>query len=61
VTRATEKLLEEFEALPDKERSELVAELARRVALSPHDAPSDEDLVSAADMLFVDLDRREQS
>jgi hypothetical protein len=61
VTRATERLLEEFEALPDRERSELVAELARRVALSPHDAPADEDLLAAADHLFVELDRREQS
>jgi hypothetical protein len=38
MTRSTEQLLEHFEALPDPERSELVAELARRVALAPHDA-----------------------
>jgi hypothetical protein len=61
VTQATRKMLEEFEALPDQERSELVAELARRVALLPHDAPTDDDLVAAADRLFVQLDRREQS
>ena len=60
VTQATKKLIEEFEALPDQERSELVAELARRVALSPHDAPQDEDLVAAADRLFIELDRRER-
>jgi hypothetical protein len=61
MTRATEQLLEQFEALPDQERSELMAELARRVALAPHDAPADEDLIGAADRLFVELDRREQS
>lgn len=61
MTQATKKLLEEFEALPDGERSELVAELARRVALAPHDGPSDDDLLAAADRLFVDLDQREQS
>jgi hypothetical protein len=61
VTQATRKLLEEFEALPEPDRSELVAELARRVALSPHDAPRDEDLVATADRLFVELDRLEQS
>ena len=61
MTQATKKLLKEFEALPDQERSELVAELARRVALSPHDTPHDEDLVAAADHLFVELDRREHS
>jgi len=59
VTHATQKLLEEFEALPDQDRSELVAELARRVALTPHDLPQDDDLVAAADHLFTELDRRE--
>jgi hypothetical protein len=61
MTRATQQLLEQFESLPDQERSELVAELARRVALAPHDPPTDEDLTAAADRLFVELDRRERS
>ena len=61
MTHATQRLLEEFDALPERDRSELVAELARRVALSPHDTPQDEDLVAAADRLFVELDRREPS
>jgi hypothetical protein len=60
MTRATRELLDAFEALPDDERSELVAELARRVALAPHDVPTDQDLLAAADRLLVDLDRREQ-
>ena len=53
MTQAAKKLLEEFEALPEPDRSELVAELARRVALSPHDGPQDGDLLAAADRLFV--------
>jgi hypothetical protein len=61
MTPATKKLLEEFDALPDRDRSELVAELTRRVALSPHDLPDNEDLLAAADRLFSELDRREQS
>ena len=60
VTPATQKLIEEFEALPDRDQSELVAELARRVAVAPHDLPQNDDLVAAADRLFADLDRREQ-
>ncbi len=60
MTEATKKLLEEFEALPDPDRSELMAELARRVALAPHDLPQDEDFAAAADRLFIELDRREQ-
>lgn len=61
MTHAAKKLLEQFDALPDRDRSELLAELVRRVALAPHDLPQDDDLVAAADRLFLDLDRREQS
>jgi hypothetical protein len=61
MTQAAKKLLDEFDALPDPDRSELVAELVRRVALGPHDLPHDDDLVAAADRLFVEIDRREQS
>jgi len=61
MTQAAQKLLEEFEALPDGDRSEIVAELARRVALAPHDLPSQDDLVATADRLLVEIDRREQA
>ena len=60
MTQAAKKLYEEFDALPDQDRSEVVTELARRVALAPHDLPNDDDLVAVADRLFVDLDRRER-
>ena len=59
MTQATKKLIEAFEALPDRDRSEVVAECARRVALAPHDIPQDDDLVAAADRIFFELDRRE--
>jgi hypothetical protein len=59
VTQAAKKLLDEFEALPDPDRSEVVTELARRVALAPHDLPTDDDLVASADRLLTELDRRE--
>jgi hypothetical protein len=61
MTQAAKKLLDEFDALADRDRSELVAELVRRVALAPHDLPHDDDLISAADHLFIELDRHEQS
>jgi hypothetical protein len=61
MTQAAKKLLEEFEALPDTDRAQVLAELVRRTALAAHDLPTDEDLISAADRLFVELDRREQS
>ena len=61
MTQATQKLLEEFDALPDHDRAELVAELLRRAAFAPHDLPDDDDLVASADRLFVRLDRQERS
>jgi DNA-directed RNA polymerase subunit H (RpoH/RPB5) len=61
MTHSARKLIEEFDALPEEERSEVLAELARRAGLSPHDLPRDEDLLAAADQLCVELDRRESS
>ena len=61
MTQAGKKLLDEFDALPDQDRAELVAELLRRTAFAPHDLPQDDDLVATADRLFVALDRQEQS
>lgn len=61
MTQAAKKLLEEFEALQEADRAEVLAELLRRVALAPHDLPGPDDLTAAADRLFSELDRREQS
>ena len=61
MTQAAKKLLEEFDALQGPDRTEVLAELLRRVALVPHDLPDPDDLTAAADRLFVELDRQEQS
>jgi hypothetical protein len=61
MTQAAKKLLEEFESLQEADRAEVLAELLRRVALAPHDLPDSNDLTAAADRLFSELDRREQS
>lgn len=60
MTEAAKKLLEEFDALPERDQAEVLAELLRRVPATPHDLRDPEDLVGAADRLFVELDRREQ-
>jgi hypothetical protein len=61
MTQAAKKLLEEFDALQDRDQAEVLTELLRRLALAPHDLPDSDDLTAAADRLFVELDRREQS
>lgn len=60
MTQAVKELVHRFDALPERERQEVLAELLRRARAEPHDPPEDADLVAAADHLFQDLDRREQ-
>lgn len=57
---AAEKLVKQYDALPQATRQEVLAELLRRAAVDPHDLPTEDDLVAAADQLFQELDRREQ-
>jgi hypothetical protein len=57
---AAQRLIEDYDALPAGERQEVLAAVLRRAALEPHEIPSDEELVAAAELLFQDLDRREQ-
>ena len=52
-------VLEAFDSLSAEEREEVLNELLRRAAHSDHEAPSDEELVAAADKVFLELDRRE--
>lgn len=61
MSRGAEAILAAIGELPAPERDEVVSELLRRVALSDHPAPPDEELVSAADQVFQTLDRRENS
>jgi hypothetical protein len=61
MTQGARSLIEQFDALPEQERSEVLTELARRIGLSPHDLPRDEDLLAAADQRFVELDKREST
>jgi FixJ family two-component response regulator len=57
---AVENIMQEYDALPQPAREEVLTEMLRRAALQPHNLPNDDDLVAAADRLFQELDRREQ-
>jgi hypothetical protein len=61
MSRGAQAILAALDDLPATEREEVVSELLRRVALSEHVAPSDDDLTAAANAVFEDLDRRENS
>jgi hypothetical protein len=59
MSRGAEAIIAALDELPDGEREEVVAAILRRVALSEHVAPSDEELAAAADQVFQAFDRRE--
>ena len=56
---AARHFLESFEALPETDQREVLAQLLRRAAELPCAFPADDDLVQAADQIFQDLDRIE--
>jgi hypothetical protein len=56
---AARHLLESFDALPETDQREVLAQLLRRAAELPYSFPSDEELLQSADQIFQDLDRIE--
>ena len=60
MTRAAQKILQTFDELPEDDKQEIAVEILRR---TPVDYPefSDSALVFAADQIFLELDRREES
>jgi hypothetical protein len=59
MTRAAKHVIESFEALPEQDKSEVLAQLLRRLVDSPYVLPTDEELIHAADSVFQEYDRRE--
>ncbi len=59
MSASAKSVLDAFEQLPAAERDEVVMELLRRAAASTHQSPTDDDLVRAADDVFLELDRSE--
>jgi hypothetical protein len=57
---AAQKVLEAFDALPQPAKQEVLDEMLRRAALEHHGLPSDDELIAAADSLFLQLDSDEE-
>ena len=53
-------MIEEFEALPDPAKREVLAELIRLSRDIDYPAISDGELLTAADAIFLEYDRREE-
>ena len=59
MTNAAKQLIDSFEALPEDEKHEVLAQLLRRLMSTPYSSPTDEDFLHAADLVFQEYDRRE--
>ena len=53
-------LLESFAALPEPDRHELASAILRWTVNTDHPALSDDELIRAADSVFVALDQQEE-
>jgi hypothetical protein len=59
VTAQGKHIIEEFEALPDVAKREVLAELIRHSCSIEYPQVSENEMLSAADELFLEYDRRE--
>lgn len=59
MSTAARQLIESFEALPEVDQREVLVELLRHTFESSYSAPSDKELLLAADQVFQELDQRE--
>jgi len=60
MTTAVRQLLDTFAALPEPQKHELASEILRWSARSDHPVLTDDELLGAADGVFVALDRQEE-
>jgi hypothetical protein len=59
VTAQASHIIEDFGALPDQEKREVLSELLRMARHIDYPAVSDDELLSSADEVFLGYDRRE--
>ena len=59
MTAQAKHVIEEFQALPDQAKREVLAELLRTSRYIDYPETSDDELLSAAEAIFLEYDRRE--
>ena len=59
MTAQGKHIIDEFEALPDQTKREVLAELIRSSRFIEYSAVSEDELLSAANDIFLDYDQRE--
>lgn len=59
MTAQAKHIIEEFRALPDQAKREVLAELLRTSRFIDYPETSDDELLSTAEAIFLEYDRRE--
>lgn len=59
MTKTAQQLIDSFEALPEDEKHQVLAQLLRRLMETPYSTPTDEELIQVADLVFQEYDCRE--
>lgn len=59
MTAQAKHIIEDFDALPDQEKREVLAELIRMARHIDYPTVPDDELVAVADELFLEYDRQE--
>jgi hypothetical protein len=61
MTAAAEHIVEDFEALPDPERRQVLAQILKIASQMDYGPITDEELLASADEVFVMFDREEEA
>lgn len=60
MSEAAQRFLRSFEALPQNDQHDVLVSLLRLPIEADYGAPSDEELVAAADAVFLDIEKAER-
>ena len=61
MTKAAQHFLRSFKALPPSDQHDVLVQLLREPIEASYEAPSDDQLVAAADLIFLEYDRAERA
>lgn len=61
MTNAAQQFLRSFKSLPKADQHDVLVQLLRMPIEADYAAPSDEELVNAADEIFLEFDKRESA
>ena len=61
MTKAAQDFLRSFKALPPSDQHDVLVQLLREPIEAGYESPSDDQLIAAADLVFLEYDRAEKA